>query len=90
MLGLCFHSTAGRSAQLVLQYHATKFLFSGQRVDTVRFEHFEGVRRGFSLGGRLAISQYDPLRSLSLTVHRGKRDFTSYNLTASSALNCQM
>ena len=63
---------------------------TGQRIDTVDLDRLEGVRRGFSLGGRLMTTNYDPLRSLAVTVKKSKRELTSYNLKANSAWSCQM
>lgn len=65
---------------------------TGERVDSVRLGHLEGVRRGFSHGGRLRTANYDPLRSLSISVRKGKRDdpMITYNLKAVSAWTCQM
>jgi hypothetical protein len=63
-----------------------------ETVDSVYLDRLEGVRRGFSHGGHLRTANYDPLRSLSITVRKGKREnsVTTYNLKAMSAWTCQM
>lgn len=64
--------------------------FIGEKMNSIGLDKLEGVRRGFSLGGRLRTSTYDPLRSLSLTVKKTKRELTDINLIVTSAWACQM
>ena len=63
-----------------------------KRVETVHLSRLVGARRGFSHGGHMRSANYDPLRSLSITVRKSKRDnsLTTHNLKASSAWLCQM
>ena len=62
------------------------------KVDSVRITRLRGVQRGFSHGGHLRTINYDPLRSLSITVRKGKHEesLTTYNLKAPSAWTCHM